>query len=46
LKEGTLEIVFETEDYNKKQKVVSILRYSKNASQKGLILSSKTFPIK
>jgi hypothetical protein len=46
LKEGNLEIVFETEDYNKKQKVVSILRYSKNASQKGLILSSKTFPIK
>jgi hypothetical protein len=46
LKEGDLEIVFETEDYNKKQKVVSILRYSKNASQKGLIVSSKTFPIK
>jgi hypothetical protein len=46
LREGNLEIVFETENYNKKQKVVSILRYSKNASQKGLIVSSKTFPIK
>lgn len=46
LREDNLEIVFETEDYNKKQKVVSILRYSKNASQKGLIISSKTFPIK
>jgi hypothetical protein len=46
LREDNLEIVFETEDYNKKQKVVSVLRYSKNASQKGLIVSSKTFPIK
>jgi hypothetical protein len=46
LNEGKLEIKFETENYSTKQKVVSILRYSNNAAEKGLIVSSKTFPIK
>jgi hypothetical protein len=46
LNEGKLEIKFETENYSTKQKVVSILRYSNDAPEKGLIVSSKTFPIK
>jgi hypothetical protein len=43
---GKLEIGFETEDFNTKQKIVSSLRYDRRAPEKGLVVSSKTFPIK
>ena len=46
LRAGKLEIVFETEDLTKKQKVVSVLRYFKDTPAKGLIVSSKTFATK
>jgi hypothetical protein len=43
---GKLEIGFQTEDYNTKQKIVSSLRYDRRTPEKGLVVSSKTFPIK
>jgi hypothetical protein len=46
LREGNLEIGFETEDFSTKQKTVSSLHYDRSTAEKGLIVSSKTFPIK
>jgi hypothetical protein len=46
LKDGKLEIGFETEDFNTKQKTVSSLRYDRSTAEKELIVLSKTFPIK
>ena len=43
---GKLELEYQTEDYNMKQKTVSSLRYDRRTPEKGLIVSSKTFPIK
>ena len=43
---GKLELEYQTEDYNMKQKTVSSLRYDRRTPEKGLIVSSKMFPIK
>jgi hypothetical protein len=46
LNDGKLEIGFETEDFSTKQKTASSLHYDRSTAEKGLIISSKTFPIK
>jgi hypothetical protein len=42
---GKLELEFQTNDYTR-QKTVSSLRYDRRLPEKGLVVSSKTFPIK
>ena len=43
---GRLELEYETENYNTKQKTISSLRYDRRTPEKGLIVSSKTFASK
>jgi hypothetical protein len=43
---GKLEIGFESDDFNTKQKTISSLRYDRKSPEKGLIVSSKTEPLK
>jgi hypothetical protein len=43
---GKLELRFESEDYNTNQKTISSLRYERRSLEKGLIVSSKTIPIR
>jgi hypothetical protein len=43
---GRLELEFQTENFNTKQKTISSLRYDRRTPEKGLIVSSKTFAIK
>ena len=43
---GKLEIEFKRDDFNTKQTTVSSLKYDRRTPEKGLVVSSKTFPIK
>ena len=43
---GKLEIEFKRDDFNTKQTTVSSLKYDRKSPEKGLIVSSKTTPIK
>lgn len=43
---GKLEIEFQRDDFNTKKTTISSLRYDRRAPEKGLIVSSKTEPIK
>ena len=43
---GKLEIEFKRDDFNTKQTTISSLKYDRKSPEKGLVVSSKTFPIK
>jgi hypothetical protein len=43
---GKLEIEFESDDFNTKQRTISSLKYDRKSPEKGLIVSSKTEPLK
>ena len=43
---GKLEIEFKRDDFSTKQTTISSLKYDRKSPEKGLLVSSKTFPIK
>ena len=46
MRSGVLEVVFETDDYTEKTKLVSSLRYDRRTPDQGLLVVSKKFALK